>query len=140
MIDNFKFPELPEENITERFVRASGPGGQNVNKLATAVELRFDLGACTRYEPDVKARLKALAGRRHTLSDEIIIFADRFRTQERNREDARQRLAEMLAKALIAPKARRATRPTLGSKKRRLESKSRRGQVKRLRNSKPDHD
>ena len=140
MNNNFNGPDLPEADLTERFVRASGPGGQNVNKLATAVELRFNLAGSTRYGPDVKARLAKLAGRRLTLSGEIVIFADRFRTQERNREDARQRLSELIAKALISPKARRATRPTLGSKKRRLDSKTKRGEVKRLRSRRPDSD
>ena len=131
---------LPEENLTERFVRSSGPGGQNVNKLSTAVELRFDMRACENLNEQVKIRLARLAGRRLTLEGVIVIFADQFRTQERNRADARERLAELVRQALIAPKTRRATRPTLGSKKRRLEGKSKRGEVKKLRSGKPDHD
>lgn len=131
---------LPEENLTERFVRSSGPGGQNVNKLSTAVELRFDMRACESLNEQVKTRLARLAGRRLTLDGVIVIFADQFRTQERNRADARDRLAELVREALIVPKTRRATRPTLGSKKRRLEGKSKRGEVKKLRSGKPDHD
>ena len=131
---------LPEENLTERFVRSSGPGGQNVNKLSTAVELRFDMRACEVLNDQVKTRLARLAGRRLTLEGVIVIFADQFRTQERNRADARDRLAEMVREALIVPKTRRATRPTLGSKKRRLEGKSKRGEVKKMRSGKPDHD
>ena len=131
---------LPEENLTERFVRSSGPGGQNVNKLSTAVELRFDMRACESLNEQVKIRLARLAGRRLTLDGVIVIFADQFRTQERNRADARDRLAELVREALIVPKTRRATRPTLGSKKRRLEGKSKRGEVRKLRSGKPDHD
>jgi ribosome-associated protein len=131
---------LPEENLTERFVRSSGPGGQNVNKLSTAVELRFDMRACESLNEQVKTRLARLAGRRLTLDGVIVIFADQFRTQERNRADARDRLAELVREALVVPKTRRATRPTLGSKKRRLEGKSKRGEVKKLRSGKPDHD
>jgi ribosome-associated protein len=131
---------LPEENLTERFVRSSGPGGQNVNKLSTAVELRFDMRACENLNEQVKSRLARLAGRRLTLEGVIVIFADQFRTQERNRADARDRLAELVREALIVPKTRRATRPTLGSKKRRLEGKTKRGEVKKLRSGKPDHD
>lgn len=140
MIDIRPGMSLPEENLTERFVRSSGPGGQNVNKLSTAVELRFDMRACEVLNEQVKTRLSRLAGRRLTLDGVIVIFADQFRTQERNRADARDRLAEMVREALIVPKTRRATRPTLGSKKRRLEGKSKRGEVKKMRSGKPDHD
>lgn len=132
--------ELPEDALSERFVRASGPGGQNVNKLSTAVELRFALARADFLDEGAKARLAELAGRRLTLDGEIVIFADRFRTQERNRADARERLAGLIRDALVAPKARRATRPTLGSKKRRLEGKSRRSEVKKLRSRRPDAD
>jgi ribosome-associated protein len=111
-----------------------------VNKLSTAVELRFDMRACESLNEQVKTRLARLAGRRLTLDGVIVIFADQFRTQERNRADARDRLAELVREALVVPKTRRATRPTLGSKKRRLEGKSKRGEVKKLRSGKPDHD
>jgi ribosome-associated protein len=131
---------IDDTDLSERFVRASGPGGQNVNKLSTAVELRFNMAACESLTEPVKARLAKLAGRRLTLDGVIVIFADRFRTQERNRADARERLGQMIAEALISPKSRRPTRPTLGSKMRRLEGKTRRSEVKKLRGGRPDHD
>jgi ribosome-associated protein len=131
---------VPEEDLSERFVRSSGPGGQNVNKLSTAVELRFRLRQTTILHEAAKTRLARLAGRRLTLEGEVVIFADRFRTQERNRADARERLADLIREARISPKIRRATRPTLGSKQRRLEGKSRRGEIKRMRGTRPDAD
>ncbi|MGZ5915517.1 MAG: alternative ribosome rescue aminoacyl-tRNA hydrolase ArfB [Hyphomicrobium sp.] len=126
---------IDERELQERFVRASGPGGQNVNKVSTAVELRFDVARSASLPEGVRARLSRLAGRR--LSDEgiLVIRADRFRTQERNREDARERLAELVRQATIVPKRRVPTRPSRASKERRREAKKKRGHVKRLRGS-----
>jgi ribosome-associated protein len=126
---------LDERELEERFVRASGPGGQNVNKVSTAVELRFDVVGSPSLPEGVRVRLARLAGRR--LSDEgiLVIHADRFRTQERNREDARERLAELIRQATIVPKRRVATKPSRASKERRRDDKKKRGRVKRLRGS-----
>jgi ribosome-associated protein len=126
---------LDERELEERFVRASGPGGQNVNKVSTAVELRFDVLGSPSLPEGVRVRLARLAGRR--LSDEgiLVIRADRFRTQERNREDARERLAELVLKATIVPKRRVPTKPSRASKARRRDDKKKRGRVKRLRGS-----
>jgi ribosome-associated protein len=124
-------PVIPEEELEESFVRASGPGGQNVNKVSTAVELRFDVRRSQVLTPSVRARLVRLAGRRLTKDGVLVIRADRFRTQEQNRSDARARLAELVQEAAIEPKFRIKTRPTKASKERRLEGKSRRTEVKR---------
>jgi ribosome-associated protein len=124
---------LDEAELIEQFVRAPGPGGQNVNKLSSAVQLRFDVIGSPSLPDDVRARLKRLAGRRLTTEGVLIIDAHRHRTQARNREDARERLFELIREASVAPKPRRATKPTLASRRRRVEEKRKRGEVKRAR-------
>ncbi len=128
---------LDEREIVERFIRASGPGGQNVNKLATAVQLRFDVRRSPSLPPDVRARLEQLAGRRLTRDGVLVITAQRHRTQERNREDARERLVELVRRASVAPVKRRATKPTAAARQRRLKAKAKRSALKRLRGSRP---
>tara|TARA_B100000780_G_scaffold96137_1_gene67061 strand:+ start:116 stop:541 length:426 start_codon:yes stop_codon:yes gene_type:complete len=121
---------LADWEISEQFMRASGPGGQNVNKVSSAVELRFEAARSPSLAPAVKARLKRLAGRRWSSDGALILQCDETRSQARNREIIRQRLAALIQQALIAPKRRIATRPTLGSQKRRLKAKKVRGSVK----------
>ena len=121
---------LPDDSVTLRFIRAGGPGGQNVNKVASAVQLRFDPSLCPQLWPSALARLQRLAGRRLTDGGEIVISAQRFRTQEHNKRDAFERLTEMVAQALIEPKLRRATKPTRASKERRLVNKQQRSSIK----------
>jgi ribosome-associated protein len=125
---------IDENDLDIYFVRASGPGGQNVNKLSTAAQLRFDTRRIT-LPADAQARLTQLAGQRMTKDGVVVIHAQRFRTQERNRVDAIDRLVELLKEAMTRPVPRRPTRPTLASKHRRLESKKRRGNVKAGRGS-----
>src|SRR5215470_19447443 len=131
---------LEEREIEERFIRASGPGGQNVNKLSSAVQLRFDVRHSPSLPPDVRARLERLAGRRLTGEGVLIIIAQRHRTQERNRQEARERLIDLIRRAAAPPKPRHATKPTAASRRQRLESKTRRSRLKRLRATKPTED
>ena len=131
---------IDEREIDESFVRSSGPGGQNVNKLSTAVQLRFDVRRSPSLPNDVALRLMALAGRRMTKDGVIVLVAQTHRTQERNRADALERLVTLIKEAAVRPVPRRATRPTKASKEQRLEGKKVRGNIKGLRRAKPDPD
>jgi ribosome-associated protein len=130
--------DIPEWELSEEFIRASGPGGQNVNKVSSAVELRFDVARSPSLPAAVRARLMRLAGRRLTKDGVLVIRAERFRTQEQNRQDARDRLAELVRQATIVPRPRIATRPTRAAKERRMEAKVRRSATKRRRRAKPE--
>ncbi|MGH8293960.1 MAG: alternative ribosome rescue aminoacyl-tRNA hydrolase ArfB [Steroidobacteraceae bacterium] len=125
--------EIPDRDLTWSFVRASGPGGQNVNKVATAAQLRFDLAGTQSLAPAAKERLRALAGRRVSEDGSLIIVARNQRTQEANRREALARLADLVRRALVPPKPRKPTRPTRASRERRLETKTRRRTSKQLR-------
>ena len=131
---------IDESELSEDFVRASGPGGQNVNKLSTAVQLRFDVRHSPSLPGDVRHRLERLAGSRLTNDGVLVITAQQHRTQDRNRKDALDRLIDLIRQAAVRPKPRRPTRPTKASKVRRLEGKKRRGQVKALRGGRPGMD
>lgn len=131
---------LDEREIEESFVRASGPGGQNVNKLSTAVQLRFDVRRSPSLSAQVKKRLERLAGARLTRDGVLVIIAQSHRSQARNREDALDRLIELIRRATIAPLTRRPTKPTKASRERRIEKKKRHAGLKRLRRVKPSFD
>lgn len=131
---------IREQEIEEHFVKASGPGGQNINKVSTAVQLRFPAMTSPSLPEAVRQRLQKLAGRRMTADGVLVIEARRYRTQERNRQDARERLVALIRQAMLKRKPRIPTRPSLAARKRRLEAKIRRGKHKRLRAKIPPHN
>lgn len=131
---------LDERDLEERFIRAAGPGGQNVNKVSTAVELRFNVNGYTALPEDVRVRLEKLAGRRLTLDGEIVIRADEHRTQDRNRSEALARLVALVEKATHRPKPRKPTKVPKAQKQKRLEHKAKRGDIKAKRGKVRDHD
>jgi ribosome-associated protein len=131
---------IDESELHESFVRSSGPGGQNVNKLSTAVQLRFDVRQSPSLPNDVAVRLMRLAGKRMTKDGVLVLIAQNHRTQERNRAEAQERLIDLIRQAAVRPVPRRATKPTKASKQRRIESKKRRANVKVLRQSRPSWD
>jgi ribosome-associated protein len=132
--------DIPEDEIEESFVRSSGPGGQNVNKLSTAVQLRFDVRRSPSLANDVALRLMRIAGKRMTKDGVLVLIAQNHRTQERNRADARERLADMIREALVRPVPRKATKPTRASKTKRLEGKKIRSDIKKMRGGRSFHD
>jgi ribosome-associated protein len=131
---------IDESEIEESFVRSSGPGGQNVNKLSTAVQLRFDVRGSPSLPNDVALRLMRLGGRRITKDGVLVLIAQNHRTQERNRAEAQERLVDLIRQAAVKPIPRRATKPTKASKQRRIEGKKRRSGIKNLRQTKPNWD
>jgi ribosome-associated protein len=131
---------IDDSELAEQFIRSSGPGGQNVNKLSTAVQLRFDVRGSPSLPDDVAIRLTRLAGRRMTKDGVLVLIAQNHRTQERNRAEARERLIELIRQAAVVPVKRRPTRPTRASRERRLESKKRRSGIKGLRRTKPSSE
>jgi len=139
MIKITKSISIDEKEIQEDFIRSSGPGGQNVNKLSTAVQLRFNVDYSPSIPDKVKNRLRSLAGSRLNSSGDLIITAQRFRTQERNRQDALDRLVDLIRQATIEPKKRKTTKPSKASEKKRLEAKQQRGKLKQMRKS-PDRE
>jgi ribosome-associated protein len=131
---------IPEDEIEESFVRSSGPGGQNVNKLSTVVQLRFDVRRSPSLANDVALRLMRIAGKRITKDGVLVLIAQNHRTQERNRAEARERLAELVRQALVRPVPRKATKPTRASKTKRLEGKKIRSDIKKMRSGRSFHD